>query len=140
MKNAEVLIPKLDSLARCLLRIEGQKPFTADQLRNDPDLQDIISVNLERAVQQCVDIASICLAEIGTAPPSTMSEGFQLLAQSGWIKSQTAVHLQKAVGFRNIAVHEYEKVDWSVAHAICHKHLDDLREFGREVTKRAGLK
>lgn len=79
LKNPEVLVPKLDSLARCILRIESKKPFTVAQLGKDADLQDVISVNLERAVQQCVDIASICLAEVGAQAPSTMEEGFALL-------------------------------------------------------------
>jgi len=79
MNNSEVLIPKLDSLARCINRIESKKPFTLDFLERDLDLQDIISVNLERAVQQCVDIASICIAEMGVTPPATMSEAFVVL-------------------------------------------------------------
>lgn len=139
IKNKEALIPKLDSLARCLLRIESKKPFTLEQLQADADLQDILSVNLERAVQQCVDICSMCLAELGSQPPATMADGFTLLAAEAWIQELTADGMRKAVGFRNIAVHEYEKVDWRVVHAICHKNLDDLRRFGREVSQRAGL-
>ncbi len=137
--TAEVLIPKLDSLARCLLRIEGKKPFTVQQLNSDADLQDVISVNLERAVQQCVDIASMVLAEQNTPAPATMAESFAVLATLGWIAPETARALEKAVGFRNISVHEYEKMDWAIAHAVCHRGLDDLRRFGREVSARAGL-
>ena len=46
-----MLAPKLDALARCLARIESKSPFTLERLRSDADLQDIISVNLERAIQ-----------------------------------------------------------------------------------------
>lgn len=40
---------------------------------------------------------------------------------------------------RNIAVHEYEKVDWTIVHAICHRNLIDLQGFGRAIAERAGL-
>jgi len=47
--------------------------------------------------------------------------------------------MQKAVGFRNIPVHEYEKMDWRLVHSICHKDLDDLKKFGAEISKKSGL-
>jgi uncharacterized protein YutE (UPF0331/DUF86 family) len=139
MKNPEALIPKLDSLARCILRIESKKPFDLARIQADADLQDVISINLERAVQQCVDLCSICIAELGLTPPSTMNEGFETLARAGWITPEIAQSMQKAVGFRNIAVHEYEKIDWAIVHAICHKNLAELKTFGKAVANLAGL-
>jgi len=139
MKNPEVMIPKLDSLARCILRIESKKSFSVAQLEADPDLQDVICLNLERAVQQCVDLCSICIAELGISPSATMAEGFELLAQAGWISPAIALSMQKAVGFRNIAVHEYEKIDWAIVHAVCHKSLAELKAFGKAISSKAGL-
>jgi len=73
IKNKEALVPKLDTLARCILRVESKKPFSLDQLQRDYDLKDIISINLERAVQQCVDIAAHLIADAELQAPSTMS-------------------------------------------------------------------
>ncbi len=42
---------KIESLRRCIQRIEDKKPETVD-------LQDILALNLIRAVQFCVDIGS----------------------------------------------------------------------------------
>jgi uncharacterized protein YutE (UPF0331/DUF86 family) len=138
-KNPEILIPKLDSLARCLMRIESKKPFTVEALQSNPDLQDVISINLERAVQQCVDMAAICIAELALTPPSTMNEGFETLARAGWITPEAAQRMQKSVAFRNIAVHEYEKIDWAIVHAISHKNVEDLKAFGRAISEKSGL-
>lgn len=46
----DVIARKLDSLSRCVIRIESKRPADARELVSDIDLQDIISVNLERAV------------------------------------------------------------------------------------------
>ena len=138
--DAEVLVPKLDSLARRLLRIESKKPFSLEQLKVDVDLQDIISNNLERAVQQCVDLCSHVVAELGGGTPATMGAGFDQLAMAGWIAPELAQKLKNAVGFRNLAVHQYEKIDWAIVYSICYKNVDDLKEFGRVISQRVGLK
>lgn len=81
MSNLEILKPKLDSLARCIMRIDSKRPFTLQKLQTDADLQDIISGNLERAVQQCVDVACLIIAHLGFDVPSTMSEIFHVLSE-----------------------------------------------------------
>lgn len=135
MKASElgILEPKLDSLARCLERIESKKPFTQEDLEKNPDLQDIISVNLERAVQQAVDIAALVLADQNQPAPLTMAEGFDQLKNLGILSESTATRMKKAVGFRNLLVHEYEKVDWSIAHKIAYSHLGDFKAYAQEI-------
>ena len=49
---------KLESLDRCVQRINEKYPDSADDLAEDYDRQDIIAVNLERGVQSCVDLAA----------------------------------------------------------------------------------
>lgn len=128
-----IILAKTDSLRRCINRIEEKTPSKSDVLQRDLDLQDIISVNLERAVQCCVDIAAHALAMSNEPPPSTMSEGFEMLGQLGVIDDKTAQRMKSAVGFRNISVHEYQKIDWQIVYTIITVHLDDFKEFIRQV-------
>ena len=37
--------------------------------------------------------------------------------------------MKKAVGFRNIAIHNYDAIDWHIVHSICQRNLDDFRDF-----------
>ena len=50
MDNA-VVLNKLESLRRCVRRVEEKTPPALDALATDQDLQDIIALNLERAIQ-----------------------------------------------------------------------------------------
>ena len=68
-----------ESLRRCIDRIADKTPSSVDQLLRDPDIQDIIALNLQRAVQLSVDIASHLIAETDAVPPSTMAENFAIL-------------------------------------------------------------
>ena len=103
--NSIVIKTKLESLRKCLDRIESKKPDTLDVLLQDIDVQDIIALNLERSVQLCVDIANHILSSLDDAPAMTMAESFERLSEKGIIPNKLAVNLKKAVGFRNLSVH-----------------------------------
>lgn len=130
-----VIEQKLESLRRCLSRIRSKQPFTAEQLATDFDLQDIIALNLTRAVQLSVDVAAHLVANLELPAPSTMGESFDRLAQARLIDSALAEKLKAAVGFRNIAVHSYNLVNWLTVHSIVENHLQDFDAFARAVVK-----
>jgi uncharacterized protein YutE (UPF0331/DUF86 family) len=62
-----------------------------------------------------------------------MDNTFDVLAQAGAIPEELAFRLKKAIGFRNIAVHNYEAIDWGIVHAITSRNLDDFAEFAKVV-------
>jgi uncharacterized protein YutE (UPF0331/DUF86 family) len=131
--DREVVEQKLESLRRCLRRIETKCPTDAATLDVDLDLQDIVALNLSRAVQICVDIGAHLIAGMEVLPPDTMGQTFDLLAQAGVLDRELASNLKKAVGFRNIAVHNYESINWSIVHSIVQYHLGDFSEFAKVV-------
>ncbi len=134
--DREVVEQKLESLRRCLRRIETKCPTDAATLVTDIDLQDIISLNLSRAVQISVDIGAHLIAGMEVPPPDTMGQTFDLLAQEGVLNNELASSLKKAVGFRNIAVHNYENINWDIVHSLVKYHLADFSEFAKVVAMR----
>ena len=110
--DREVVEQKLESLRRCVQRIETKCPADAATLVTDFDLQDIVSLNLSRAVQLCVDIGAHLISGLNVAPPDTMGQTFDILAESGLLTAELAHNLKKSVGFRNIAVHNYDAINW----------------------------
>ena len=131
--NTDVIKTKLVSLQRCMERIRQKTPANAQQLAEDFDLQDILILNLQRAVQISIDIATSILAD-SPAVPSTMAEAFLLLHRQGVLSEAVARKLAKSVGLRNIAVHEYTSLDWNVVYAVAHTHIEDFVEFGQEIS------
>lgn len=130
-----IILLKISSLERCLRRIQEKIPADPTILASDLDRQDIISLNLERAIQVCVDIASHIVAELDLAAPMTMAESFSVLHQAGILSESVARRMQKSVGFRNIAVHEYSAINWEVVFAIITEHLEDFRRYAAEIFK-----
>lgn len=136
--DRDVLYNKIESLRRCLNRVESKTPGSSDELLDNIDLQDIISVNLERAVQNCVDIASHLLAELEYPAPDTMSDAFRLLQKPGIVNAKVAQAMIKAVGFRNTVVHAYQEVDWRIVFAIATERLGNFRDFACQVLRYMG--
>jgi uncharacterized protein YutE (UPF0331/DUF86 family) len=137
--DKEVVSAKLESLRRCVQRIQDKTPSSAAILMEDNDLQDIICLNLERSVQTCVDLASYVIAESDLAAPSTMRQSFEQLRKLDLISDELAVRMKKAVGFRNIAVHAYQEITWEIVYAIITSRLEDFVEFARAVSYAADL-
>lgn len=129
MEDKDLIAAKLESLMRCVRRIESKRPANVAVLEQDLDAQDILAVNIERAVQLCVDICLHWLSARGLAVPASMAETFSVVANVDLLPADLAARLSKAVGFRNIAVHQYEKINWSIVHSIAWERLDDFRKF-----------
>lgn len=131
----EVIAQKLDSLVRCIERLKAKQSKSAS-LETDVDLQDIVILNLERVVQLCVDIAMVIISKRALSPvPATMSQSFEVLKNNKIVDDKLCTRLQKAVGFRNLCVHEYDKINWKIVRVILDKHLEDFILFGKSVEK-----
>ena len=129
-----IVAQKIESLRRAVQRIAEKTPADVSSLIDDADLQDILVLNLARAVQLCVDIGSHVISRTAEPAPSTMGEVFTTLAKLDILSATTAESMRKAVGFRNVAVHNYETISWEIVFAICTRSLDDFRRFAAEIS------
>jgi len=133
--DRQVIEQKLESLRRCLVRVADKCPADVETLLLDVDAQDIIALNLTRAVQLAVDVAAHLIASREIPAPDTMGQAFDALANAGLIAPVLADRMKKAVGFRNIATYNYNTIDWHIVHSICQRHLDDFRDFAASILK-----
>ena len=127
--NSLVIVSKLESLRRCLDRITSKKPESLDQLLVDIDMQDILALNLERSIQLCVDIANHILSTLDDSPAMSMAERFERLSDNEIISKELAGNLRRAVGFKNLSVHAYDKIDWNLVWNNFGSDLNDLVNF-----------
>ncbi|MGH8556825.1 MAG: type VII toxin-antitoxin system HepT family RNase toxin [Methylococcales bacterium] len=63
---------------------------------------------------------------------------FALLAQAGWIDASLADALKRMVGFRNIAVHEYQSLLLPITVSVITGHLDEFLQYTAAILKRDG--
>jgi uncharacterized protein YutE (UPF0331/DUF86 family) len=130
------VLAKIGTIERCLGRIaevRGKKEL------QPIDVEDIASLNLQRAIQAAVDLATHIVSAEGYGTPDSTAGVFTLFQQRGILDADLSGRLRRMVGFRNIAVHEYQTVDPAILESILEHHLGDLRALCRRVIETFGL-
>ncbi len=119
-QNVELSIRR----ARDTWEKESDLPFEKDY-----DKQDIIILNLQRACEQTLDIANHMIRIKKLGWPRDTADSFRLLGKAGIINTELEKKLIGMVGFRNIVIHEYQKIDYHLVEDVIKKHADDLITF-----------
>jgi uncharacterized protein YutE (UPF0331/DUF86 family) len=128
MVDKDVVLAKTASIQKCLKRIKeatGLDPARID----DQDIQDIFVLNLQRAIQSAIDLAVHVSSSEGLGLSDTIRGYFVLLEREKIIGKTLSQKMQSMVGFRNIAIHDYQALDMEILRAILGKHLRDLEQF-----------
>ncbi|WCL51191.1 type VII toxin-antitoxin system HepT family RNase toxin [Leptospira sp. GIMC2001] len=79
---------------------------------------DALILNLERACQAAIDLAMHLIAEKQWGVPQSSADAFRILESKSSISKDTAKSLISMVGFRNIAIHEYQKLNLDIVSQI----------------------
>ncbi|MCK9231039.1 MAG: DUF86 domain-containing protein [Syntrophales bacterium] len=135
MPESDIVLAKVAIIQRCLKRIQDTTKGDPDSLE-DIDREDIFVLNLQRAVQAAIDLASHVVASEGLGLPATIREHFDLLHQSNVISASMAGKMKAMTGFRNIAIHDYRKIDKDILKSILTHNLPDLEQFYMDVIER----
>lgn len=128
MIDKDVVYEKVNRIQNCLQRIYST--VKGDLSRLDAfDIQDIVTLNLQRAVQLVIDLAAHVVRSRSLGMPQTLKENFYILWQNNLINESLKEKLEHMVGFRNIAVHDYESINPEILKSIVQNHLKDIEEF-----------
>ena len=137
MLDKDIVMAKVAVIQRCLKRIKETTNLDPESL-DDIDKQDIFALNLQRAVQAIIDLATHIVASEGLGLPDTIKDNFRLLLEGKIIHKKLARKMEGMVGFRNIAVHNYQSLNGEVLKSILSTHLADLEEFYATVLRYFG--
>jgi uncharacterized protein YutE (UPF0331/DUF86 family) len=126
----DVLLNKATTIERCVTRVRTERARQPDDALAQA-VEDSIVLNIQRACEASIDGAMhvVRLRELGV--PQDRRDAFRLLAEAGIIDPTLCGALQRMVGFRNIAVHDYQRIARAVIDHIVLHGLDDLLRFAR---------
>ena len=135
MADRDLILAKAGAIEKYLNRIKIKRETDLKTFLADIDRQESVLFNLQMAIQNCIDIAAYIVGDEGLGVPGSTNEMFYLLEEHGLLGPQLVEKMVKAVGFRNLVVHEYGKVDLEQVLDIAHKGLDDLQKYVASVLK-----
>ncbi|MEA1938282.1 MAG: DUF86 domain-containing protein [Pseudomonadota bacterium] len=128
----DVVVNKCAIIDRCLARIREEYVGHEDELATNFTRQDSIVLNLQRACETSIDLANRLVRLNGLMIPQTSAESFALLTDAGLLSPELAKSLQGMVGFRNVAVHDYRRLNLDIVRHIVETRLSDFERFEAE--------
>jgi uncharacterized protein YutE (UPF0331/DUF86 family) len=138
MVDRDVILAKAAAIDRALARISDVR--TRRGTMNAEDVEELLELNLQRAVQSAIDLSAHVVATERYGLPDSVAATFTLLQANGVISQSLAERLRRMAGFRNIAVHAYETIDPTIIESLVEERLGDLRELAAAVVNRFGLR
>lgn len=128
-----LLLQKVASIERAVARAREEYAAAGGAFAKAFTRQDAAILNILRACETVIDVANVLIRERGLGVPQSSRSSFQLLAEAGLISSELSDALQRMVGFRNVAVHQYQSLDIAIVEAVLAQELDSMLTFGRIV-------
>jgi uncharacterized protein YutE (UPF0331/DUF86 family) len=132
----DVLINKAASIERCVARAREEYQRDPATFATDLTRQDAAILNIQRACEAALDMGQHLIRRERLGVPQSARDVFALLAQASRIDSDLADGLKRMVGFRNIAVHDYQTLQLPIMVAIIEKHLEEFLQYSQTLLLR----
>lgn len=125
----DVVINKSTAIGRCIARVKVLAgPPEQLALIEQTNFEAII-LNLQRACENSIALAVHLTRVKKLGVPQTSRDAFEIIAEAGCISSELLSRLKAMVGFRNVAIHEYQKINPEIVKSIIQKHLGDFEDL-----------
>ncbi len=131
----EVLLGKAAIIERCLKRISEEYAGHEAELETNLTRQDSILLNLQRACEASIDAAMHLVRQHRLGIPTESRQAFIQLVQASLLDQELGKHLAGMVGFRNIAIYNYQELNLDVVRSILKERLPDLKAFALRIIK-----
>lgn len=135
----DVLINKAATIERCVARAREEYFSDPATFATNFTRQDAAILNIQRACEAALDMGQYLIRRDRLGVPQSARDVFTLLAQAGRIEQPLAEALQRMVGFRNIAVHDYQTLQLPITVAIIEKHLDEFLDYSKALLQGAAF-
>lgn len=125
----EVVLAKAASIERAVARARDEYRVDPDSFSENLTRVDAATLNVQRACETAIDLAQHVVRQRALGNPGSARELFAAIADANLIDASLCASLQRMVGFRNIAVHEYQKIQPEILVSIIKRNLDDVLAF-----------
>lgn len=127
----DVLINKAASIERCVTRAREEYNASPDTFLHDLTRQDAAILNIQRACEAALDMGQHIIRRERLGVPQGARDVFTLLGKGGWIPIASVDSLRRMVGFRNIAIHQYQDLQIAIVINVIEHNLDDFLDFSQ---------
>jgi uncharacterized protein YutE (UPF0331/DUF86 family) len=129
MVDRDLILRRLANLDTYLEQLAPYRALDVEGYTQDWKTQRVIERTLHLAIETCMDVADHVVADRRLRVPETGAESFEILAEAGLLPKPLGTALALMVGFRNILVHDYTRLDPAIVIRVLRTDLGDLERF-----------
>jgi len=133
MVDRDLVLRRLAMLEGYLEQLGPYRGIDIGAYRQDWRTQRIVERTLHLAIETCMDVADHIVADRRMRVPETGPESFEILAEAGLLPRDLGESLASMVGFRNILVHDYTRLDPAIVMRVLRTDLDEVSRFREAV-------
>ena len=133
----DLLLNKAATIERCVARARQEYAAAGEHFATDFTRQDAAVPNVQRACEAALDIGHHIVRRERLGLPQSARDVFDMLSAAGWVELALADAMKRMVGFRNIAVHDYQELLLPITVSVITEHLDEFLRFTAAILSRA---
>ena len=126
---------KLAEMETYLSQINEFSMISASAYRKDWKTQRIVERTLQMLIELCIDIAGHVISDKDMRLPTGYADAFKVLMENKIISKKLFTTMEKMAKFRNLIVHQYEKIDSTIIVSILRKNLTDFEKYKKAIIK-----
>ncbi|HPO82279.1 MAG TPA: DUF86 domain-containing protein [bacterium] len=135
MVDKNLILRKISELEEYITQLEELKDVTVEEYSKDWKIQRAVERTLQIAIELCVDIANHIISDEGWRVPVSYSDTFKVLKENKVIDNELFSIMERMARFRNIIVHNYDKLDQTIILDILKKNLEDFMKYRDSILK-----
>jgi uncharacterized protein YutE (UPF0331/DUF86 family) len=133
MVDKNLVLRKLADLGDLRGQLLEYQAITARRYAADWKTQRIVERTLQMMVEICLDVANHVISDKGYRRPVGYADHFTVLRENGVLSARLTARLVKMAKFRNLIVHNYDRIDAPIVVGILKKNLSDFEAFQKAV-------
>ena len=135
MIDEEVAVEKLRQVNQYTDDLQQMRGLSKQTYLNDMVTQRAVERTFMNLIQACIDLANHIRSAEELAPNGTSKQAIEALGNADIISRETRVHLEEAVGFRNVLAHRYGAIDHDTVYDTLHTDLQWFEQFQQEIAQ-----
>lgn len=136
MVDRRIISEKVDTVEKSIKRVIERRGESVSEFIINEDLQDSVILHLMQAIQGAIDLAAHIVSDEELGLAASTRDFFYILSDKKIISAELREKMINAVGFRNLAAHEYAKLDLNQVYDIATHGIKDLEDFIRVIVRR----
>lgn len=129
MVDKNLILRKISALDEYLKQINEYTDISLKVYASDWKSQRIVERTLQMMIETCMDISGHIISDEKFRIPETYADMFRILVENKILNKSQLAAFDKMAKFRNIIVHNYEKIDSEIVIGILKKNLNDFQDF-----------